>query len=68
MAFFFAFLEKKHIRVLAQHMRSYEMWLKENAMLYPHAFYNKLGTDFRWLDLPAQWLVTMHATSGKIDP
>lgn len=30
-------------------------------MLYPHVFNNKLGTDFRWLDLPVQWLVTMHA-------
>ncbi len=30
-------------------------------MFYHQVFSNKLGTDFRWLDLPVQWLITVRA-------
>lgn len=30
-------------------------------MFYHQVYSNKLGTDFRWLDLPVQWLITVRA-------
>lgn len=59
---FLLFLKRKHIRVFGQCTHSYEMWLTKSAsMFYHQVFSNKLGTDFRWLDLSVQWFSTVRA-------